>query len=75
MLVFFAIVVLYVNPVVNFVDAWKGSRTEAQQLETLKGENEALRERADLLRAPDAAERGVRQLGMVAPDERSVVIR
>jgi cell division protein FtsB len=70
----FAIVVLYVNPVVNFVDAWRDSRAESEQLAELKGENRELRDRATTLAEPDAAEQGARRLGMVAPDERSVVI-
>ena len=74
MLVLFAILVLYVNPVVNFVDAWRDSRAGGEELAALKQENEALRQRAETLSHPDAAERGVRELGMVLPDERSVVI-
>lgn len=74
-LVLFAILVLYVNPVVNFVDAWSDSRTERAHLAELKTENEQLRERAEMLSHPDAAERGARGLGMIEPGERSVVIR
>ena len=73
-LVLFAILVLYVNPVVNFVDAWRDSRSESTQLAELKSENEELRARAATLGEPDAAERGARRLGMVEPAERSVVI-
>lgn len=72
--VFFVILVLYINPVVNFLDAWKDSRAEATQLAELKRENRELRERAAVLSQPDAAERGARTLGMVEPGERSVVI-
>jgi cell division protein FtsB len=73
-LVFFVIVALYVRPTINFIDAWRDSRAESAQLEQLKGEYEKLRERAATLAEPDAAERGARRLGMVAPGERSVVI-
>lgn len=73
-LVLFVILALYVNPVVNFVDAWRDSKAEGGQLAELKAENEALRERAAALEEPDASELGARRLGMVAPDERSVVI-
>lgn len=73
-IVLFAILVLYVNPFVNFVDAWRDSRTESAQLAGLKAENQKLRERAETLSSPDAAELGAREIGMVAPDERSVVI-
>ena len=68
------ILVLYVNPVVNFVDAWRDSRSESEQLAELKAENQELRERTATLDAPDAEERGARMQGMVMPDERSVVI-
>ena len=74
MVVFFVILILYVNPVANFYDAWRDSRAEATQLDQLKDENAELRGRAATLAEPDAAERGARELGMVAPDERSVVI-
>jgi hypothetical protein len=73
-LVLFAILVLYVNPVVNFVDAWSDSRAEGTTLAELKAENQDLRERAATLESPDAAERGARMQGMVQPEERSVVI-
>jgi len=73
-LVLFAIVVLYVNPVVNFVDAWRDSRAESEQLAELKVENRELLERAATLDQSGAAERGARMQGMVTPDERSVVI-
>jgi cell division protein FtsB len=73
-LVLFAILVLYVNPVVNFIDAWRDARAESEQLAELKVENHELRERAATLEHSDAAERGARMQGMVQPDERSVVI-
>jgi cell division protein FtsB len=73
-LVMFVIVALYVNPIVNFVDAWRDSRGEEQTLAELKSENQGLRDRAAALSEPDASERGARRIGMVAPNERSVVI-
>jgi cell division protein FtsB len=45
-LVLFAILALYVNPLVNFIDAWRDSRSESEQLAELKSENASLRERA-----------------------------
>ncbi len=73
-LILFVILALYINPVVNFVDAWRDSRAESGQLAELKQENQALRARAQTLEHSDAAELGARSLGMVSPDERSVVI-
>lgn len=72
--VLFVILALYINPVVNFVDAWRDSRAESSQLAELRAENRALSERAETLSHSDAAELGARSLGMVNPDERSVVI-
>ena len=73
-LILFVILALYINPVVNFVDAWRDSRSESGQLAELKQENQELLKRAQTLEHSDAAELGARGLGMVNPDERSVVI-
>jgi cell division protein FtsB len=73
-LILFVILVLYINPVVNFVDAWRDSKAESSQLADLKQENRELQSRAATLEQLDAAEIGARKLGMVQPDERSVVI-
>lgn len=73
-LILFVILGLYINPVVNFVDAWRDSGAEKAQLAELKQENQELRARAQTLEHSDAAELGARSLGMVSPDERSVVI-
>ena len=73
-LILFVILALYINPVVNFVDAWRDSRAESGQLAELKQENQELRSRAQTLEHSDAAELGARGLGMVSPDERSVVL-
>lgn len=74
MVILFVILVLYINPIVNFVDAWRDSGAEKAQLTELKQENQALKARAATLENTDAAELGARSLGMVNPDERSVVI-
>ena len=73
-LILFVILALYINPVVNFVDAWRDSGAEKAQLAELKNENQELKARAATLENSDAAELGARSLGMVQPDERSVVI-
>ena len=64
----------YVNPVVDFFDAWSDSRTEREQLQQLQQQNQALRAKAAELNGADAAEREARRLGMVASGERSYVI-
>jgi len=73
-LVLVAILASYVNPVVDFFDAWSDSRTERAQLQQLQQQNQDLRARAAALDGPDAAEREARRLGMVATGERSYVI-
>lgn len=69
------IVALYVNPVSNFLDAWQESKAEQQRLAEVRAENEDLKRQATALDDPDAAEREARRIGMVAPGERSYVIR
>lgn len=71
----FVVLVLYVNPISNFVDAWQESRAERERLAELKAENERLEGEAGALDNPDAAEREARRIGMVASGERSYVIR
>ncbi|MGH2950682.1 MAG: septum formation initiator family protein [Solirubrobacterales bacterium] len=74
-LVLFAVLASYVNPVVNFLDAWGDRSNEQATLTDLKEENAKLREQIANLSSPDAAERGARKLGMVAEGEGSYVIR
>jgi hypothetical protein len=74
-LVIFAILVSYINPVVNFVDAWSDSRSERSSLVEVRTENAKLRQRLEALDAPDAAERSARRTGMVLEGERPYVIR
>lgn len=74
-LVLFAVLISYVSPVLNFVDAWRDSGAERTQLQDLQRENAKLRARAGSLDGPDAAERAARRLGMVASGERSYVIK
>lgn len=74
-LVLFAVLLSYLNPIVNLADAWRDSRSERDRYGELARENQELRERAAALSDPDAVEREARGLGMVEPGERSYVIR
>jgi cell division protein FtsB len=74
-IVLFAILASYINPAVNFIDAWRDSRAEYSQLREQRAESAKLRERIAALDGPGAAERGARKLGMVAEGEGSYVIR
>ncbi len=74
-LVLLGVLASYINPLVNFVDAWHDSRAERAQLQQLQGQNQVLRTKAAALSGANAAEREARRLGMVASDERSYVIK
>jgi cell division protein FtsB len=74
-IVLFAVLASYINPAVNFIDAWRDSRAEYSQLRELRSENAKLRERLAALDGEGQAERAARRLGMVLPGEGSYVIR
>ena len=73
-IVLFAILVSYINPVVNLVDAWRDSKTERSSLTELRAENEELRHRIVALDGSDAAAREARKMGMIFPGERAYVV-
>jgi cell division protein FtsB len=73
--VFAAVLLSYINPVINFVDAWRDNRTERAQLGELREENARLREQIVALDGPAAAERAAREVGMVAVGEGAYVIK
>ena len=75
MVVLFVIVALYVNPTINFLDAWKDSRSERSTLADLRQENAELHAKAAVLSNPEAAAQAARKLGMVGQGEQSYVIR
>jgi cell division protein FtsB len=75
LIVLAAVLLSYINPVVNFVDAWKDNRTEKAQLRELAAENERLRERIGVVDGPAAAEHAARRIGMVAEGEGAYVIK
>src|SRR5439155_2370723 len=74
-IVLFAVLVSYVNPVLNFIDAWRDSHTQRSQLVELNRERSRLAARAASLKDPQAASEEARKLGMIVPGERSYVIR
>jgi cell division protein FtsB len=74
-LVLFAILIGYVNPLLNFVGAWRSSHAEQSQLQALRREKSHLAAKAASLRDPSTAAEEARRLGMVAPGERGYVIR
>lgn len=74
-LVLFAVLVSYLNPVVNLVDDWRDSKAEQERFTELQRENERLTQRAEAIRDPGTAEHQARRQGMVGPGERAYVIR
>jgi cell division protein FtsB len=74
-LVFFLILFSYINPVVNFIDAWRDSHAQRGQLQQLQRQHSRLAAKAASLDDSAAAALAARKLGMVAPGERSFVIR
>lgn len=74
-LVLFAVLASYINPVVNLVDTWRESRAEESRLADLKAENERLRARAEELKSPAGEQREARKLGLVGAGERPYVVR
>jgi cell division protein FtsB len=74
-LVLFAVLASYLNPVVNLVDDWRDSRAEQERFEALKHENARLVERTEAIEDPKSAQLEARRLGMVGPGERAYVIR
>lgn len=75
MIVIFAILVSYVNPVINFVDSWTTARSERTALAEQKAENQRLRKRLESREGADAAERSARRIGMVLEGEQPYVIK
>jgi cell division protein FtsB len=76
-IVLFLVLVSYVGPAINFLDAWRGSKAEQAHLAKLRTENAQLRQRAQDLQGADAAEREARKRGMVDPSaaEQSYVVK
>ena len=74
-LVLFAVLASYLNPVVNLVDDWRDSQAEKERFTDLLHENERLTQRAEAIRDPATAEQQARRQGMIGPGERAYVIR
>lgn len=74
-LVLFLILVLYINPIAGFLNAWQESKAEQANLERLERANEDLRKRVAILGEPNGAEREARKMGMVAGGENPYVVR
>lgn len=74
-LVLFGVLVSYLNPVVNLVDAWRDSKASEVKLAELKAEQRQLAEQVRAAGSEVVVEREARKLGMVRAGERGYVIR
>jgi cell division protein FtsB len=73
-LVLFGVLVSYLNPVVNLIDAWRDSNASKERLVELKTENAELQAQVNHASTPPAREREARKMGMVEPGEQLYVI-
>ena len=75
-LVLFVILFSYINPVVNFVDAWRDSHAQREPAAAARAPSTAAGGQGRLAQGPRRRRpRQARKLGMVAPGERSYVVR
>jgi cell division protein FtsB len=70
----FAIVLLYVAPVRNWIQQSGTAKHQQQRLDALKQENTRLEGRLRYLNRPDSIDREARRLGMVKRGERAFVV-
>ena len=73
-LVLFFVLVSYLNPLVNLLQAWQGSKSSEAERSNLKQERVALREQLREVSSPAALEREARRLGMVKPGEHAYIV-
>jgi cell division protein FtsB len=73
-LVLFGVLVSYLNPMVNLLQAWQGSKSSEQQLAQLKQEKVELQGELREASSPAMLEREARRLGMVKPGEHAYVV-
>ena len=73
-LVLFAVMVSYLNPLVNLLEAWQGSKSSDAQLAQLKREKVEHVQRLREDSSPATLEREARRLGMVQPGEHAYVV-
>jgi cell division protein FtsB len=73
-LVLFLVLVSYLNPLVNLMQAWQGSKSSVSQLAQLKQERVDLTRQLHEVSSPAALEREARRLGMVKPGEHAYIV-
>ena len=73
-LVLFAVLVSYLNPLVNLFDAWQDSKAGEERLVELQRENVELRRQVSDAGSTLTLQREARRLGMIRPGERAYVV-
>jgi hypothetical protein len=73
-LVLFGVLVSYLNPVVNLIDAWRDSKAGEERLAELQAEQASLEEQVERASSPLTVEREARRLGLIRAGERSYVV-
>ena len=73
-LVLFGVLVSYLNPVVNLIDAWRDSKAGEERLTELQREQTSLSDQVEEASSPLTVEREARRLGMIRAGERSYVV-
>jgi len=69
-----AVLVSYLNPVVNFIHTYRDSGAAKERLRDLQLENRHLHNRVQSTDDPGVLEREARRQGMIEPGERPYVI-
>jgi cell division protein FtsB len=73
-LVLFLVLASYLNPLVNLLQAWQGSKSSDAQLAQLKQQRVELTHQLREVSSPAALEREARRLGMVKPGEHAYIV-
>jgi cell division protein FtsB len=73
-LVLGAILISYLNPLIGFVQTYRGSSVAKAHLHQLVVENKILHRRVQSTDDPAVLERQARRQGMIAPGERAYVV-
>jgi cell division protein FtsB len=73
--VLFVILILYISPVMHWIEQSGTASHERSQVKSLQAEHDMLQARLRDLHRPGAVEREARKLGMVAPGEKPYVVQ
>jgi cell division protein FtsB len=69
------VLLLYVNPAINYFRTWQAANTKHDEVSRLQAENKRLRARKAALTQQATLVHEARALGMVKPGERAYLIR